>query len=235
MPTNPKQHTDHVTHSCFLQSHNLYYNTQSNENKCTLYTVLQGGNDFAKGFTVAAVWHIWYSHINEVAWAVKEACTSPASYSGSVVYVGEQGGVWREESLGGVCYQGTGPNSWLILELLERKSKRSDFPSCFFFFCSSGKLFWKYMFAEKCNMFSNLYLQECNRRLFFTGLTYWMFYTQKIKPSQQYSWTVWSPPSQAFIVLMLYNNDIKGVPGLKHDCNGLFLGAFQSWSVSSCT
>lgn len=63
----------------------------------------------------------------------RKACESPASYSGSVVYVGEQGGVWRGESLGGVCYQGTEPNSWLILELLERKSRGLTFPAVFLF------------------------------------------------------------------------------------------------------
>lgn len=60
MPTNPKQRTGHVTHSCFLQSNRVTMCPVTRRtvkiSARTVYTALQGGNDFAKRrFTVAAV------------------------------------------------------------------------------------------------------------------------------------------------------------------------------------
>lgn len=115
--------------------------TQNYGNKCTCYTVLHfsvqamSGNDFVA--TVKPSFHcscgvtyfIFTDKWGDTSW--EKACQSSASYLGSVVYVGEQGGVWRGESLGGVCYRGTEPNSWLILELLERKSRGLTFPAVF--------------------------------------------------------------------------------------------------------
>lgn len=121
-------------------------------------------------------WHILYLQVNEMV-PSKKACQSSVSFSGCVVYVGEQGGVWWGESLGGVCYQGTEPNSWLILELLERKSRGLTFPAVF---CSSRKLIWKYTFAVQ-HVF-HFMPSEMPLKVVFTALTYRMLHTQKKGP-----------------------------------------------------
>lgn len=76
-------------------------------------------------------------------------------------------------SLGGVCYQGTGPNSCLILELLERKSRGLTFPAGLFFL-----LFWKYTFAGKCRRFPP---SETQRNVAATRR-----HAQEKRPSQQF-------------------------------------------------
>lgn len=163
----------HVTHLCFLQSHRVTICTITRRTmKISCTQCCTEWKWFCRAFHCSCgVTYLVFTHKWGGVGCKRGLCEPCLAFGQCCLCWGARGCVWREESFGGVCYQGTGPNSWLILELLERKSRGLTFPAVFIF-CSSGKLFWKYMFAEKCNMFSDLYLQECNQRLFFLQVSH---------------------------------------------------------------
>lgn len=128
--------------------------------------------DLNCSFTIAAVWYILYTQFKRGGAGGEKVCESTASYSGSAVYVGEQRGLWRGMSLGGVCYQGTKPNSWLILELLERKSRGLTFPAVFLFL---EKIVLEIHVCWEMQHVFNFVPPGMQLKVVFTGVTYRMF------------------------------------------------------------
>lgn len=159
----------------------------------------KSGNDLAASFKLSfhrscgVTYFIFTDKRGGAGW--KKACESPASYSGSVVYVGEQGGVWRGESLGGVCYQGTEPNSWLILELLERKSRGLTFPAVFLFL---QKIVLEIHVWKEMQHVFNFVPSGMHLKVIFTGLVYRILYTQKKKTRYQYQYCLKAPISNFY-------------------------------------
>lgn len=141
---NLKQHTDYVTQACFLQSYWVRICTitrrtmkiSAHFTQCCISAFTQRVEmilqlNLNHRFTVAAVWRILHSQINEVLRAGKSPVKALPRIRGVLFMLGSKGFVRRGEFRGRVLARHR--TKFLTnFRTPWKKKQRSDFPSCFF-------------------------------------------------------------------------------------------------------